>query len=108
MLHIPIILTQHAEDAAVLWQRRTRAVNAPHYNKMYLSRLDEQLEAHIDGLRIAGSTGWDEALAAYDDIGGAGEMFTLATLAFGHDTTTDLRKPDCAGFGCWWMRVSSG
>ena len=90
MLHIPIILTQHAEDAAVLWQRRTRAVNAPHYNKMYLGRLDEQLEAHIDGLRIAGSTGWDEALAAYDDIGGAGEMFTLATLAFGHDTTARM------------------
>lgn len=85
MTHIPIILAQHTEDAAVLWQRRKRGVDAPHYNQMYLSRLDEQLEAHIDGLRIAGQAGWDEVTTAFDDIGGAGEMFTLATLAFGQD-----------------------
>ncbi|MDE0851230.1 TIGR02270 family protein [Yoonia sp.] len=84
MKHIPIILTQHVEDAAVLWERRRRAVNAPHYNAMYLSRLDEQLEAHVDGLRIAGSAGWDQAVAAFEDIQGGGEAFILSTLAFGH------------------------
>ena len=88
MTHIPIILAQHAEDAAVLWQRRARAVDAPHYNRMYLARLDEQLEAHVDGLRVAGQAGWDESVAAFEDIGGAGEIFTLSTLAFGHEDTS--------------------
>lgn len=88
MKHIPIILAQHVEDAAILWQRRARAVNAPHYNRMYLARLDEQLEAHVDGLRIAGRAGWDESVAAFEDIGGAGEVFTLSTLAFGQDDTS--------------------
>lgn len=85
MKHIPIILTQHAEDAAVLWERRKRAVDAPHYNQMYLARLDEQLEAHVDGLRVAGVAGWEEAVAAFEAIGGGGEIFTASTLAFGHD-----------------------
>lgn len=88
MKHIPIILAQHIEDAAVLWERRRRAVDAPHYNRMYLGRLDEQLEAHLDGLRIAGTAGWDEAVAAFEDIGGGGEMFTAAHLAFGHHDTS--------------------
>ena len=92
MIHIPIILAQHAEDAAVLWQRRKRAVDAPHYNRMYLGRLDEQLEAHIDGLRVAGDAGWEECLAAFEDIGGEGEAFALSTLAFGHDDAS--RVPD--------------
>ena len=84
MKHIPIILAQHIEDAAVLWERRKRAVNAPHYNTMYLGRLDEQLEAHLDGLRIAGPAGWDTAVEAFEGIQGEGEAFTLSTLAFGH------------------------
>ncbi len=90
MAHIPIILTQHAEDAAVLWERRKRAVDAPHYNTMYLGRLDEQLEAHIDGLRVAGAAGWDEAVAAFDDVKGGGEAFTLSTLAFGHEDASRI------------------
>jgi uncharacterized protein (TIGR02270 family) len=88
MKHIPIILTQHTEDAAVLWERRKRAVDAPHYNAMYLGRLDEQLEAHLDGLRVAEQAGWDEAVSAFEEIGGGGEMFTVATLAFGHHDTS--------------------
>jgi uncharacterized protein (TIGR02270 family) len=118
MTHIPIILAQHIEDAAVLWERRRRAVNAPHYNTMYLGRLDEQLEAHLDGLRIAGVAGWDEAVAAFEDIGGGGEIFTVATLAFGHHDTSlipaaiemiktdpgELLAPAASGIG--WLHGS--
>lgn len=118
MKHIPIILAQHIEDAAVLWERRRRAVNAPHYNTMYLGRLDEQLEAHLDGLRIAGTAGWDEAVAAVEDIGGGGEMFTAAHLAFGHHDTSlipaaiEVIKSDPATFigpaasGIGWLHGS--
>ncbi|MBB5723237.1 uncharacterized protein (TIGR02270 family) [Loktanella ponticola] len=118
MTHIPIILTQHAEDAAVLWERRRRAVDAPHYNTMYLARLDEQLEAHLDGLRIAGAAGWEEAVAAFKEIGGGGEMFTLSTLAFGQDdpaliqSVIELIKADPNAFlgpaasGIGWLHQS--
>ena len=43
--------------------------------------MDDRLEAHIDGLRIAGDVGWDickQALA----INEPGEIFVTALLAF--------------------------
>ena len=51
---IPHIIDQHAEEAAFLWLLRSNAVSAPHYDLDDLSGLDERVEAHIDGLRIAG------------------------------------------------------
>ncbi len=80
---IPIILDMHAEDAAILWIQRDRAVDAPHFNRKFLSRLDERLEANLDGLRVGGKAGWDAARAAYDAFPEPGEVFTLAALAFG-------------------------
>ncbi|MEM9756212.1 MAG: TIGR02270 family protein [Pseudomonadota bacterium] len=80
---IPLIVEQHAEEAAILWLQRVRAVEAPHYNRMFLSRLDERLEAQIDGLLVAGDLGWDVARAAFDRYPQPGEMFVLSALAFG-------------------------
>jgi uncharacterized protein (TIGR02270 family) len=53
------IITQFAEEAAFLWRLRTSVVNAPHFTLDDLAALDERLEAHIDGLRVAGDAGWD-------------------------------------------------
>jgi uncharacterized protein (TIGR02270 family) len=53
------IVTQFADEAAFLWHLRTSAVNAPHFTLHDLAALDERLEAHIDGLRVAGDAGWD-------------------------------------------------
>ncbi len=80
---IPVILDLHAEEAAVLWLQRAAAVNAPHFSRYFLSRLDERLEANIDGLREAGRHGWEVTLEAWKGTGGAGELFALAALAFG-------------------------
>ena len=52
------IITEFADEAAFLWHRRTRAVTAPHFSLEDLVKLDERLEAHIDGLRVAGEAGW--------------------------------------------------
>jgi uncharacterized protein (TIGR02270 family) len=52
------IITEFAEEAAFLWHRRTGAVRAPHFSLEDLVKLDERLEAHIDGLRVAGEAGW--------------------------------------------------
>lgn len=80
---IPVIshvLTKHAEEAAFLWLLRDRAVRAPYYKLDHLARLDNRVEAHIDGLRVAGEAGWEllvEQLAHEE----AGEVFAAAVLA---------------------------
>jgi uncharacterized protein (TIGR02270 family) len=79
------IVQQHVEEAAFLWLLRDNAVRAPHYNLKDLAKLDDRVEAHLDGLRIAGDAGWDlcrEALAS----GEPGEVFTASILAFGSGT----------------------
>ncbi len=88
--HIPLIVELHAEEAAILWSRRNTAVNAPHYNREFLGRLDERLEANIDGLRIAGDVGWAEAQKAFAAHPEPGEAFVLAAIAFGRETMSGI------------------
>ena len=82
-MHEPIvpILTQHAEEAAFLWLLRDRVVSAPHYSLSDLAKLDNRIEAHIDGLRIAGDPGWEICKGALstDEVG---EVFAASVLAF--------------------------
>jgi len=78
---IPDIIDQHAEEAAFLWFQRDAAIHEPHYDLEDLSELDERVEAHIDGLRIAGDAGWDIARQALS-WKEPGETFTAAVLAF--------------------------
>lgn len=83
---IPFILSQHAEEAAFQWLLRHDAVHAPHYSLQDLANLDDLVEAHLDGLRIAGEPGWEicrEELAWQEP----GELFTAAVLAYesGHE-----------------------
>jgi uncharacterized protein (TIGR02270 family) len=75
------IVEQHAEEAAFLWLLRDAAVDAPHYDRKDLARLDERVEAHIDGLRVAGEPGWEIALAQLEQHQEAGEIFTAGVLA---------------------------
>jgi uncharacterized protein (TIGR02270 family) len=75
------IVTQHAEEASFLWFLRSLAVDAPHYSLADLAELDDRVEAHLDGLRIAADAGWTickEALAQEEP----GEVFAAAALAF--------------------------
>jgi uncharacterized protein (TIGR02270 family) len=78
---IPVILEQHAEEAAFLWLLRDAAVRASHYSLADLAKLDNRVEAHLDGLRIAGDPGWEIVNAALAE-GDAGEVFAGAVLAF--------------------------
>ncbi|HVK65564.1 MAG TPA: hypothetical protein VM694_13870, partial [Polyangium sp.] len=74
------IVEQHAENAAFLWHLRDLATERPHYELKDLRQLDERVEAHLDGLRVAGDAGWEIAKAALSE-GEAGEMFVAAVLA---------------------------
>jgi uncharacterized protein (TIGR02270 family) len=74
------IVAQHAEDAAFLWHLRNHAVCAPHYNLQDLDGFDERLHAHLEGLLIAGETGWtlcEMQLSAEEP----GAMFAAMVLA---------------------------
>lgn len=77
---IPHIIDQHAEEAAFLWLLRNNAVNVPHYNLNDLEKLDNRVEAHLDGLRIAGDYGW-QVCSENLQIKESGEVFTAAVLA---------------------------
>ena len=78
---IPAVIEQHAEEAAFLWLLRDGAVHEPHYSLSDLAHLDDRVDAHIDGLRIAGDEGWDilKETLMWED---AGEVFAAAVLAF--------------------------
>jgi len=77
---IPEIVSQHFDQAAFLWLLRHRAASAPHFALADLGPLDLRLEAHIDGLRVAGSRVWDICGDPLDspDPGG---MFAALVLA---------------------------
>ena len=86
---LPEILRQHAEQAAFLWTVYDRAKLFPEENpeldELRLSRLLERLEAHLDGLRVAGPDGLSIAKERYAEFPEAGELFVLRMLTPGAD-----------------------
>jgi len=77
---VEIVSWQQVDQASFLWGLRCEAVSAPHYNLADSAKLDLRVEAHIDGLRIAGEEGWQLAgkeLAWKEP----GETFAAAVLA---------------------------
>lgn len=75
------IISEFADEAAFLWLLRTRAVDEPHFSLDDLARLDERLEAHLDGLRVAGESGWDRCRESLGD-GNPADCFAPGALAF--------------------------
>lgn len=80
MAVIATILDEHADEAPFLWVQRTAAVHAPNFSPVQLADLDERLDAHIDGLRVAGDEGWTLVVAGLDNEGPE-DFFPAAVLA---------------------------
>lgn len=76
------VLSQHAEEVAFNWQVRAMDVHAPHYLLWELSRHDNRLDAHLDGLVVAGEHGWEFALDQLEAHPEPGETFAISYLAF--------------------------
>jgi uncharacterized protein (TIGR02270 family) len=74
------LVEEHAEEASFLWLQRAVAVDAPNYSPQQFADLDERLEAHIDGLRVAKGEGWKLAEAGLDNEG-AEDFFPAGVLA---------------------------
>src|SRR5262249_43977352 len=75
------LIALHASEAAFLWLLRDAAVRAPHYALKDLARLDERVEAHLDGLRVAGDTGWTILVQQLEAAPEPGETFAAGVLA---------------------------
>ncbi|MDH4984735.1 hypothetical protein QEZ47_04040 [Aminobacter anthyllidis] len=81
------IVRQHAEMAAFLWTVYDHHLLHPDENpdmdEERLARLVERLDAHIDGLRVAGEAGQEIAEEIYAEYPEAGELFVLRMLQTG-------------------------
>lgn len=75
------IVSQHAEEAAFLWLLRSNAIRQPHYALKDIAKLDDRVEAHLDGLRVAGEPGWELCKAALGNEEN-GEVFAASVMAF--------------------------
>ena len=78
---ISYIVSQHFEEADFLYRLRTSAISAPHYALIDLAKLDDRVEAHLDGLRVAGEAGWELCKATLSDEED-GEVFAASAMAF--------------------------
>jgi uncharacterized protein (TIGR02270 family) len=80
--YLPVV-RRHAEEVAFIWSLRARAVISPSYTLHDLALLDERIDAHLDGLRVAEEAGIlcsKEALAA----GEPPALFPITVLALEH------------------------
>jgi uncharacterized protein (TIGR02270 family) len=94
---IPEIVEQHAEEAAFLWRLRDAATDQPHYTLRSLADLEERVEAHLDGLRVAGEAGVEIAWANLERFRDAGQLFTVATLVL--ESNNEARIEQVLKFG---------
>lgn len=82
---LPDIVRQHAEQAAFLWtvydRARLHPDENPEMDEVRIERLLERLEAHLDGLRVAGADGVRIAEGRFAEHPEAGELFVLRMLA---------------------------
>ncbi|RUX27796.1 MULTISPECIES: hypothetical protein [unclassified Mesorhizobium] len=79
------IVRQHAEMAAFLWtvydHHLLNPDSNPEMDEERLARLLERLEAHLDGLKVAGKVGLEIAKERYAEFSEAGELFVVRMLS---------------------------
>ena len=85
------ILTEHADEAACLWSLRDFFARRPQVRLADLAEHDERIEAHLDGLRLAGAAGWRVATEVAAQSPGPGSLFVLAALASGPAASAEQR-----------------
>jgi uncharacterized protein (TIGR02270 family) len=87
---IPLLVRQHAEDAAFLFVQRGRAFYGHSWDETQLGRTDQRIAAHIAGLVAAGKIGLEIAAETAEAVGGAGEVFAFAATALATGSALEL------------------
>ncbi|QKC85188.1 hypothetical protein [Mesorhizobium sp. NZP2077] len=88
---IPSIIEQHVEDAAFLWHRRAREIDGHLMGPFDIGRIDQRLDANLDGLFAAGQAAWDLVTARFADYQEPPELFLLGALAFEWQSAPAIR-----------------
>jgi len=87
---VSAVIHQHAGDAAFLYGVRTRLTTARHIRLTELSRFDDRLAAHLDGLVIAGEHARRLCDAALDTPT-PGAVFTATVVAIENNAAEWLK-----------------
>ncbi|MGD8913869.1 MAG: TIGR02270 family protein [Candidatus Thiodiazotropha sp.] len=74
------IISQHFEECSFLWLLRDNAVREPHFNIADLKDLEQRIDAHLDGLCVAGDEVWPICEAGLQHKE-SGEVFSAAFTA---------------------------
>lgn len=88
--NLPImpLIQRHASDAAFYWNQRDESITSTHLQLERLAHFDRLLQANLDGLIVAGDTGWDAALQALERWKGVNQLFVCAFLSL-HEKSTE-------------------
>ena len=84
------VLAEHAEIAGLMIRMRESIISALDTDLAALTRFDDRIDAHLDGLRAAGEEGYSAAADALR-AGRDGSLFVVAVLA------VELRHDEHAG-----------
>lgn len=82
--HLPVIeplVARHSGDAAFYWGQLDGAARVNNIDFARLAHFESLLEAHLDGLKVAGSAGWQSVFAALQRWKKVGETFAATWLA---------------------------
>lgn len=75
------VIRAHAEGAAFCWAQFSLALRADPVDQVVIDRRRTETEAHLDGLRIAGTAAWPILIDQLETYEERGEIFAAAILA---------------------------
>ena len=85
------ILSQHLEEAAFYWLRRQAGVWSPAFDRSEIGRIDGLLDAHLEGLRIAGAVAVEPAIRNLNRWKTADEAFVSTYVLMHFPDPENLR-----------------
>ncbi|MFC4161716.1 HEAT repeat domain-containing protein [Chitinimonas lacunae] len=86
------LVRRHAGDAAFYWAQHDSSAHSCRLDLARLLHFDRLLQAHLDGLEVAGATGWQLAFEELARWRGPGEVFVCAYLALAAGDGERLRE----------------
>jgi hypothetical protein len=78
---IAALVRRHVEDASFYWAQHDASAYSPRLSLSGLARFSDLLDAHLEGVLVAGSAGWPPTLGALERWKQPGEAFVCAYAA---------------------------
>jgi uncharacterized protein (TIGR02270 family) len=88
---IPALIARHASDAAFYWMQLDQSAASFRLTPARYRQFNERLDAHLEGLAIAGPAGIQPAFAALERWKKPGETFVCTWLASQHPEDEALK-----------------